>query len=169
MVVCSFFSSLKALHRSAGAVAQLLDISHLYGTDEFSQVQVDAYYIWSNCSSKDPLGHELTARLEREFGTCLFGQHYFINGSTAGTLSPKFDFTSSGPNKGNSEAFVVAAKAGDLPAPDSKLDVDWLRLNGTSGELATEVLRLYTKGGQPPSSVSISRSATMTHKLMLAL
>ena len=164
MVVCSFFSSLKALHRSAGAVAQLLDISHLYGTDEFSQVQVDAYYIWSNCSSKDPLGHELAAQLEREFGTCLFGQHYFINGSTAGTLSPKFDFTSSGPNKGNVDAFVVATRVGDIPAPDSQ-NIDWVELNGTSGKLANEIIRVNTKAGQPPSSVSISRSesATRTH------
>lgn len=161
MAVCSLFTMLKALHRSAGAVAQLIDISHLYGTPEFSRIQVDAYDFWSKFLNINPFESQLIDQLNGKFGFIL-GQHYFINGST-GALSPKFDFTSSGPNKGNPEAFVVAAKAGDLPAPDTQRDVDWLRLNGTSGELATEVIREDTQGGQPPSSVSILRSTTMTH------
>jgi hypothetical protein len=161
MVICSLSTILKVLHRSAGAVAQIIDISRLYGTPEFSQIQDDAYNFWSSDPCTDPFDSELTAQLEHKVGICILGQHYFINGTTS--LSPKWDFTSSGPNKGNPEAFVVAAKAGDLPSPDSKSDVDWLRLNGTSGDLAKEVLRVYTRGGQPPSSVSISRSAAMTH------
>jgi hypothetical protein len=162
MVICSLSTTLKALHRSAGAVAQIIDISHLYGTSEFPQVQDDAYNLWSNYPCTDPFDQGLIAQLEHKFGACILGQHYFINGST-GALAPKWDFTSSGPNRGNPDAFVVAAKSGDIPAPDHADDVDWLSLNGTSGKLAAKVFRVETKGGQPPASVSIFQSAIMKH------
>jgi hypothetical protein len=163
MADCSLFTTLKAVRRSAGTVAQMLDISRLYGTDEFSRVQDDAYYIWSNYSSTDPYEGGLTVLLNRKLGVDLLGQYYFING-TNGALVPKFDFTSSGPNKGNLEAFVVATRVGDIPAPVPQ-NIDWVELNRTSGKLANEVIRVNTKAGQPPSSVSISRSATMPHNL----
>jgi hypothetical protein len=154
-------TTLKAVRRSAGTVAQMLDISRLYGTNEFSRVQDDAYYIWSNYSSTDPYDSGLTVLLNRKLGVDLLGQYYFING-TNDTVVPKWDFTSSGPDKGNPNAFVVATRVGDIPAPDSQ-NIDWVELNRTSGELANEVIRVNTKAGQPPSSVSISQSATMTH------
>ena len=154
MVICSLFTTLKATRRSAGTVAQMLDISHLYGTPEFERVQEDAYNIWSNYSSTNPYERGLTVRLHRKLGIDLLGQYYFING-TNGTLSPKFDFTTSGPNKGNLDAFVVANRVGDIPAPDPQ-NIDWVELNRTSGKLANEVIRVNTKAGQPPSSVSIS-------------
>ena len=152
---------LKALDRSAGTVAQMFDISCLYGTSEFGRIQDDAYHVWSKYWSNDPYEHELAARLHRKFDIDIIGQYYFINGPN-GTLSPKFDFTSSGPDKGNPEAFVVAAKAGDIPSPSGSKDIDWVRLHGVSGELATDVFRVFTKAGQPPASVSMSWSATMT-------
>ena len=161
MAVLNLFTTLNTLHRSAGAVAQLLDISHLYGTPEFSQIQVDAYNLWSKFWNISPFDITLPSQFNSKCNIVL-GQHYFITGST-GALSPKFDFTSSGPNKGNPQAYVVAAKAGDLPAPNKQRDVDWLLLNGTSGELATKVIREDTQGGQPPSSVSIFQSTIMTH------
>jgi hypothetical protein len=137
-------------YTSSGTVAQMLDISQLYGTSEFSRVQDDAFDIWWNYSSTNPYDDGLTVLLNRELGVDLLGQYYFING-TNGTLVPKFDFTSSGPNKGNLEAFVVAARVGDIPAPIPE-DIDWVELNRTSGELANEVIRVNTRAGQPPSS-----------------
>jgi hypothetical protein len=116
MADCSLFTTLKAVHRSAGMVAQMLDISRLYGTDEFLQVPDNAYYIWSNYLSTDPYKGRLTVLLNCKLGIDLLGQYYFING-TDGALVPKFDFTSSGPNKGNLEAFVIATRVGDIPAP----------------------------------------------------
>jgi len=152
---------MKTLDRSVGTVAQMFDITSLYGTPEFSQIQDDAYDTWSDCPTTDPLEPGLAFRLNRKFGIDVVGQYYFINGSTGG-LSPKFDFTSSGPTAGNPDAFVVAAKAGDIPAPTCSQDIDWVELNGVDGKLASVIFRVDTNAGKPPSSVSISRSATMT-------
>ena len=162
LVFCIHLTTLKKSHRSVGTVAQMFDISGLYGTSEFSQIQDDAYDVWSKYQSTDPLEYGLADQLGSKFGIDVIGQYYFISSSN-GTLYPKFDFTSSGPDAGNPEAFVVATKAGDIPSPTGSQDIDWLRLQGLSGELATNVFRVFTKAGQPPASVSISRSTTTTH------
>ena len=139
----------------------MFDISGLYGTSEFSQIQDDAYDVWSKLWSTDPYDYGLAGQLRRKFGLDIIGQYYFI--SSNDTLYPKFDFTSSGPDAGNPEAFVVATKAGDIPSPTGSQDIDWVRLQGFSGELATSIFRVFTKAGQPPASVSISRPMTTTH------
>ena len=154
MVVRTFFITMTTLHRSIGTVAQLFDMTSLYGTSEFLQIQVDAYDIWSDSPSTDPLDPELAIQLSVEFGIDVIGQYYFITDPT-GNLSPKWDFTSSGSTAGNPDAFVVATKVGDLPAPTGSQDIDWAELNGVSGELASEILRVDTHFGQPPSSVRI--------------
>ncbi|KAI9448427.1 hypothetical protein H4582DRAFT_1900707 [Lactarius indigo] len=138
-------------YTSVGAVAQLFDITGLYGTPEFWQIQDDAYDTWSDCPSTDPLERGLAVRLNRKFGIGIAGQHYFVNSST-GSLSPKFDFTSSGSTAGNPDAFVVAARAGGIPAPTCSQDIDWLELKGVDGKLASEVFRVDTNAGKPPSS-----------------
>jgi hypothetical protein len=155
MVIGRFFATLKGLDRAIGAKAQMLDISTLFGTAEFDRIQDDAYDFWSNYEGTNPYDYDLAVQLYLKFSIDVIGQHYFIN-STNGTLSPKFDFTSSGPTAGNPEAFVVSTKIGDIEAPTGIQDVDWLELEGVSGDLAKEVLRVYTQAGQPPSSVSIS-------------
>lgn len=132
----------------------MFDISCLYGTAEFDHVQNDAYHIWQKCHSLDPLESNLEKELCHEFRIPLVGYHYHI--SDNGTLLPKFDFTSTGPTKGNSDAYIVATKAVDVPAPDGLHDVDWLELKGLSGKFADEVFRVDTTGGQPPTSVSSS-------------
>lgn len=76
-------------------------------------------------------------------------------------ISPVWDFTS-GAEKGNAEAFVIAAVVGDIPAPTGKEDVDWLQLKNVEGELADTVYRIDTKGGQPPMSVSRVKSLSYT-------
>jgi len=53
---------------------------------------------------------------------------------------------------GNPNAYVVASEVGGIPAPTGTGDVDWLSLVGLQGELATQVFRVETKSGQPPSS-----------------
>jgi hypothetical protein len=132
----------------------LFDISCLYGTAEFDKIQNDTYHIWQKCHTLDPLESNLEKELCHEFRITLVGYHYFINDN--GTLRPKFDFTSTGPTKGNSDAYVVATKAVDVPAPGSLHDVDWLELKGSSGKFADEVFRVDTRGGQPPTSVRSS-------------
>ena len=143
---------------SVGAVADLFDISCLYGTKEFAKIQDDAFDIWQKCPKFDPSESNLINELSHKFNIPLLGYHYFINDN--GTLRPKFDFTSTGPNKGNPDAFVVATKAVDVPAPNSAQDVDWLELKALLGKLADSVFRVYTRGGQPPTSVSSLLSST---------
>ena len=147
--------------RTAGAVAQLFDISCLYGTDEFGRIREDAYSVWSDDACTNASDPRLAVQIKQDFGIHRLGYHYFVKNST-GSLSPKFDFTSVGSNAGDPDAFVVAAKAIDIPAPNSQ-DVDWLKLNGVEGDLAKTVLRVHTKAGQPPDSVSISWVSKMTH------
>jgi Protein of unknown function (DUF3455) len=143
--------------RSIGAVAELFDISQLYGTPEFSTIQNDAYGVWSNYPSTDPLDQGLAARLNSQFGVNSLGIHDFIDFN--GKLSPNFDFTQT---TGNPNNFVVAAKTGDIPAPTPG-NVDWLELTNVDGGLANTVFRVDTDSGTPPSTVSISRFAIITH------
>lgn len=140
---------------SVGAVADLFDISCLYGsngTEEFAKIQDDAFDIWQKCPSLDPSKSNLKNELLDKFKIPLLGYHYFIIYN--GTLRPDFDFTSTGANKGILDAFVVAAKAVDVPAPNSVEDVDWLELKALAGKLANAVYRVDTRGGQAPTNVS---------------
>ncbi|KAI9511575.1 hypothetical protein F5148DRAFT_975031 [Russula earlei] len=137
-------------YTSVGAVAELFDISCLYGKPEFVEIQNDAFNIWSNCPSIDPLERGLRHAVHNRWHIDVIGQHYFVN--ETGVLLPKFDFTSTGVNKGDPDAFVVAKKTADVPAPNHHDDVDWLELERLSGDLANEVFRVYTREGQPPSS-----------------
>ncbi|KAF8269273.1 hypothetical protein EI94DRAFT_1829063 [Lactarius quietus] len=137
-------------YTSIGAEAQMLDISTLFGTPEFDRIQDDAYDFWSNYEGTRPYDYDLAIQLYLKFSIDVIGQHYFVNSN--GALSAKFDFTSSGPTAGNPEAFVIANKIGDIKAPTGIQDVDWLELEGVSGDLAKEVFRVYTQAGQPPSS-----------------
>ncbi|KAI9465663.1 hypothetical protein BJY52DRAFT_1241770 [Lactarius psammicola] len=130
-------------HTSIGAVAQLFDISTLFGEPEFSTIQDDAFGIWSSCPGTNPLEAGLAPRLSK-FGIKPLGQHVFVNFN--GALSPKFDFTQA---TGNPNNFVVAAKTGDIPAPSSS-DVDWLELKRVDGGLADTVFRVNTRAGKPP-------------------
>lgn len=82
----------------------------------------------------------------------LLGAHYFVTSPSGTGLSPVWDFRGASA-KGNPNAFVLAAKVGDLPAPTGSQDVDWLQLKNVTGELATSIYRVNTKGGQPPASV----------------
>ena len=138
------------LSRSIGAVAQFFDISHLYPTHEFSTIQDDAYNFWSHCPSTDPLEKGLAAQLHHKFGVDKLGVHYFVIHNS--TLSPKFDFTQT---TGKPDGFVIAAKTGDIPAPNPA-NVDWLALTKVEGGLANQVFRVDTDAGKPPSSVGIS-------------
>ena len=84
----------------------------------------------------------------------VFGQHYFIEYN--GALAPTFD-ARAGEDAGNATAFAVMSKVGSLTAPTGSADVPWLKLaNAGEGSLAQGALRIDTKAGQPPSSVSSS-------------
>lgn len=87
----------------------------------------------------------------------ILGQHYFVTNPVTGTgISPKWDFTSSGKFAGNQDAYFIGAPVGNVPAPSNPAkNVAWLHIGHVEGELADEVFRYDTVGGQPPTSVRI--------------
>jgi hypothetical protein len=108
----------------------------------FNNIQDKAFDLWSNSNDLNPITQKIPKKL---------GEHYFISNGN-GTISPVWDFRGdSAPNQ--SDAFVLAAKVGNLPAPNKAVDVDWLQLKRVSGDLADIIYRTDTKGGQPPTSV----------------
>jgi len=147
---------------SAGAVAELFDISCLKSS-QFNEATDLAFDIW------EALPSHLTAQdVIKEFtlikNPVVLGQHFFITNPLTGTgLSPKWDFTSAS-EKGHSDAFVVGAKVGDIPAPsNSGKNVDWLALNGALGDLANQVFRIETRGGQPPTSCTAGATTSVKY------
>ncbi|KAK0495937.1 hypothetical protein EDD18DRAFT_1074972 [Armillaria luteobubalina] len=144
-------------YTNVGAVASIFDISCLYGTPSFDNIQDTVLAAWekSDWTSPHDISHELT----------LLGEHYFITNPITGTgISPKWDFTAT---TGNSEAFVVANGTGRSPAPTGSQDVDWLSLKKLLGNLADEVYRTDTRAGQPPASVGVLLHTTclIAHKM----
>jgi len=129
-----------------GAVAQLADVSCL-PPQHFTSSAQRAYETWT---ATDP--HEGAIA---HFGEApILGLHYFIPNPAGGTgILPKWDFTVDGV-PANPKAFVVASKVAGIPAPTGKEDVNWLELKNESGDLATSVYRVDTRGGQPPPTCS---------------
>jgi len=109
-------------------------------SDLFNNIQDVAFDQWSKSNDLNSITQKTPVKL---------GEHYFI--SNNGSISPVWDFRGdSAPSQ--PDAFVLAAKVGDLPAPNHQVDVDWLQLKRVSGDLADSVYRTDTKGGQPPAS-----------------
>ncbi|EAU89230.1 hypothetical protein CC1G_03495 [Coprinopsis cinerea okayama7 len=137
-------------YTAAGALAQLFDISCL-STPGAQDDLADS--LWAFWKQAPPFlsTQAIIAVLLPVNAAMILGQHYFIpNPITGQGVSPKWDFTSQGATKGNPEAYVVAALAAGVPAPNSQRDVDWLALNSISGSLSKQVYRTDTRGGYPP-------------------
>ena len=143
------------LSSSIGAVAEIIDFSCNTSDANFGTIQNDIYTAWNAVPAsetiQDVIASVLAANPPRNLG-----QHYFVpNPVTGSGLSPKWDFTASGENKGNPDAYVVGKSVGTLASPDDPTtDVTWLELDGVEGELADTIFRYDTVNGQPPSSVS---------------
>jgi len=138
-------------YASVGAVAELIDISCLYDTDEFDTIAINIFKAWSNAPSSVTT-QEVIAVLGN--ASIVLGQHYYVPGSP---LLPKWDFTSDA-EQGNPDAFVVAAATGSIPSPDGKHDVTWVQLKNVQGRLADSVYRVKTAGGVPPTSCTAGDS-----------
>ncbi|KAJ6555988.1 hypothetical protein B0H19DRAFT_947294 [Mycena capillaripes] len=134
---------------SIGAVAALFDISCLDRSPQFAKVQTTAFNIWERVPARVPA----TAIGALVGAPHLDGFHYFVTSPSGTGISPEWDFTSTGRFAGNSTAFVIGAKVGDILAlTDSATNIDWLSLNGVEGDLASQIFRIDTVGGQPPTS-----------------
>ncbi|GJE92685.1 hypothetical protein PsYK624_088400 [Phanerochaete sordida] len=137
---------------STGAVAELFNLA-CKPEDDFDSATDRAFARWS-AAPVDVTAFDLIARFKGS--PRVLGQHYFIvNPVTGSGLSAKWDFTSASLS-GHPDAFVVGARTGDVPAPtDPTVNIDWLSLSAVpnlGGDLADDVYRVQTRGGQPPVS-----------------
>ncbi|KAH6917750.1 hypothetical protein BKA70DRAFT_1455536 [Coprinopsis sp. MPI-PUGE-AT-0042] len=150
-------------YTSAGAVAQMFDISCLIRTPVADALPDLLWAVWQNAPSF--LTTQAIIKFVLPTNTPLaLGQHYFIpNPITGQGISPKWDLTSQGPYKGNPDAYVVGARAGGAPAPVPTRDVDWLALNAIQGSLATQVYRTDTRGGLAPASCTPGATAAIKY------
>ncbi|KAF7336172.1 malate dehydrogenase [Mycena venus] len=135
---------------NVGAVAQLFDASCLYDSPEFSSLQEIAYTMWKYAPPTASIS-QVIEYLQPFHASFVLGQHYFVPSPSGPGVSPKWDFSSAA-LAGHPDAYVLAAKAGDIPAPTGPPNVDWLSLNKVEGNLATQVFRVNTVGGLPPAS-----------------
>jgi hypothetical protein len=141
----NYTCSAAGTYTSVGAIADLFDLSCLSRiAPVFNDVQNLTFAAWEAAPPSFTIGPST-------LGYPLLGNHYFQPSPSGTGLSPVWDFRA-GIAKGNPNAFVLAAKIGDLPSPDSVNDVDWLQLKNVTGSLATQIYRTDTRGGVPPAT-----------------
>jgi hypothetical protein len=129
-----------------------MDSSCIYGTAAFDSAPTIAYDAWS-APGNLITPQELITILGLVPDPAVLGQHYYVPNPVGHGLSPKWDFTSSGATAGNPNAYVIGVKVGDLPSTHSS-NIDNLMIKAVEGELASEIFRVETNGGQPPSQCS---------------
>ncbi|KII84270.1 hypothetical protein PLICRDRAFT_57673 [Plicaturopsis crispa FD-325 SS-3] len=153
--VQNYTCSNTSTYTNVGAVAELFDVSCLYGKSAYTSVQTAAWDAWS-AAPADVTAQDVIAFFSGapEAKNAVLGQHFYVTNPITGTgVSPKWDFTSSGKTAGNPAAFVVGAKAGDIASPAGNTsNVDWLSVKPIQGDLASQIFRIDTTGGQPPAS-----------------
>ncbi|KAJ3522978.1 hypothetical protein NM688_g8796 [Phlebia brevispora] len=154
---------------NVGAVAELFDISCLVNSTIFETIQLPLFAAWDTfegISIQDFIEffHEVNPPE-------VLAQHYFVTNPVTGQgVSPKWDFTSSGNPKffGNSNAFIIGKTKATVPAPNAAVNVNWLDVvnvgGDVGGEIADEVFRVDTVGGQPPSSCVFGQTQDISVK-----
>jgi len=155
---CNATSSTYSL---AGAVAEIIDSSCLYGTLTFNDAPAIMYGAWKN-TDEQATPQQVIATLNEFPVLSVLGQHYYVPNPSGSGVSPKWDFTSSGANKGNANAYMIGAKVGDIESPDSQTNIDSLMVKNIRGELADLVFRVENNGGQPPASCSAREAQNIT-------
>ncbi|KAF9814153.1 hypothetical protein IEO21_05291 [Rhodonia placenta] len=149
-----------------GAVAELIDVSCYVNESWFPTIQNELYAAWTDADFNDFSIQEIIDFVHFIDPPQNLAQHYFVeNPITDSGVSPKWDFTSSGKFKGNADAFVIAKGNGTLSSPnDPKDDVTWLEVLQVKGDVADEVFRFDTVGGQPPVNCSHGQSLDVSIK-----
>ena len=81
--------------------------------------------------------------------------HYFISNAAGNGISPVWDFRTNQKFQGQENAIFVGKGVGSVVPPvDPPNNINWLRVGKVAGDIADEVYRIDTIGGQPPTSVS---------------
>jgi hypothetical protein len=151
-------------YTNVGAVAELFDISCLYGTPYFDSIGELAIMAWQAAPPTITV-QEIIASFHALPVQAVIGQHYYVpNPITGSGINPKWDFTSSGSTAGNANAYVVAAKVNAANAPTGPQDITYVQLNSIAGLLAQQVYRVDTHLGQPPASCTPGSSDTIAVK-----
>lgn len=159
MLTCDAFDILS----STGAVAKLYDISCLYHSSPelFDTIQEPIYEAWVNVSTEITVqkitAQEITAVIPTLLSPeVVQANHYFIPNPVGTGLAPVWDFRTTQRFSGKSDAaFVGIGVASVVPPVDPRDNINWLRVGKISGDIADEVYRTDTVGGQPPTSVSL--------------
>jgi hypothetical protein len=137
----------------------LYNITSLYHTTEFTRIQNDIYGDWNAFQGFDATNPSFVQQLESKYGFSLSGNFYY-NPPVDGDMNPVVHF--SNPTVPN--ANVVAGVTASIESPDGDSNVAWEMMTGVTGQLATTIFQVFTKGGggaQVEKTVSISRSATV--------
>ncbi|KAI0729840.1 hypothetical protein C8Q72DRAFT_826791 [Fomitopsis betulina] len=152
-------------YTSVGAVAEIIDFSCNTSDANFATIQNDIYAAWDAVPASETI-QDVIASVLAENPPRNLGQHYFVTNPVTGSgVSPKWDFTASGENKGNADAYVVGKSIGNLASPDnSTTDVAWLELENVEGELADTIFRYDTVNGQPPASCTYGEDSDISIK-----
>ncbi|TFK39768.1 hypothetical protein BDQ12DRAFT_664996 [Crucibulum laeve] len=149
--VQNYTCSSAGTYASAGAVAELFDISCLSKTKPaFDSVQDIAYGLWKAAPASLTTTRVSTLLSSMKLATA--GQHYFVTSPSGTGISPVWDARATSPLKGNPDAFVLAAKVANIVAPTGAKDIDWLQLKSVQGGLATQIYRTDTRGGPAPAT-----------------
>ncbi|TEB36552.1 hypothetical protein FA13DRAFT_1786951 [Coprinellus micaceus] len=148
---------------SAGAVAELFDISCLAGKPAFNTVQDTAMRVWSTIPDRI-FSSKLAPLITAPLGCLSAGKHYFTK-NAAGGISPVWDMRTTGLKsvQGKAGAYVLAAKVANIPAPTGAQDVDWLQLKNVEGQLATAIYRTDTRGGPAPASCTAGQTLSVKY------
>ncbi|TBU44734.1 hypothetical protein BD309DRAFT_861645 [Dichomitus squalens] len=151
-------------YTSIGAVAEIIDVSCIASTSEFSTIQNDLYTVWTQLV---PVSIQTVIDTFHQLNTpIILGQHFFQpNPVTGSGLSPVWDFRSNPRFAGNGNAYVLGAVNGSIPSPtDPTDDVAWLHVVNVQGDLANEIFRYDTVGGQPPTSCTSGNDTDISVK-----
>ena len=143
--------------RSAGAVAELFDISCLASTNSklLSTIHNDLFKIWNSPAANGVTIQQLIDILPKVVPSDLIlSQHYF-NKNAAGGISPVWDFRATPKFQGVANAVFVGKALANTPDADPTKNVPWLHLGKVSGDISDEIYRISTAGGVAPSSVSL--------------
>ena len=140
---------------SAGAVAELFDISCLASTNSklLSTIDNDVFNLWNSSRADSVTVQQLIATLPNVASKMILSQHYFIT-NAAGGISPVWDFRATPKFKGVANAVFVGKALANTPDANPTKNVPWLHLGKVSGDISDEIYRIYTVGGVAPPSVS---------------
>ena len=163
LLICPSYTD-PCVHSAFGAVTELFDISCIPLTAQASFTTF-VHDLWL-AAPPEMTALDLISQFDKLNPPYALGQHYFVpnrGNASDPNIYAKWDFSSASlkHDKNAKNAYSVGVRTGQVPSPDDPThDADWLSLTPLlvdgkpDGELADQVFRLHSNGGNPPDSVS---------------